>query len=139
MLNNNLPFCNNILDVVHYYSIKVYDDKRNLIEFFLWSGMKWNIRIKYDWYFNYRAALLQVKYPKYKILTSMGNEPASFKTLLEIKNSKIIRKKAKITELKNKLKKAIDKWDCLFPIEEDIFYQQAVKKIAKLEFELTSI
>ena len=127
-----------VSDVVHWFNIKVIN-KREIVEFQSWSGLKWKLRLKYDWYFKYRAALLQVKYPKFEVQTYWGNEPATGKTLEEIRNAKIRAKKSKITEYKNKLEKAKTTWSSLFPIEGDIDYQRAVEKINRLEFELMSI
>jgi len=127
-----------VSDVVHWFNIKVIN-KREIVEFQSWSGLKWKLRLKYDWYFKYRAALLQVKYPKFEVQTYWGNEPATGKTLEEIRNAKIRAKKSKITEYKNKLEKAKTTWSSLFPIEDDIDYQRAVEKINRLEFELRSI
>jgi hypothetical protein len=90
---------NNVLDVVHWFNIKVIDNKREIVEFISWSGMKWELRLKYDWYFKYRAALLQVKYPKFEVKIYWGNEPATGKNLEEIKRGKIRAKKSKLTEL----------------------------------------
>ena len=127
-----------VSDVVHWFNIKVIN-KREIVEFQSWSGLKWKLRLKYDWYFKYRAALLQVKYPKFEVQTYWGNEPATGKTLEEIRNAKIRAKKSKITEYKNKLEKTKTTWSSLFPIEDDIDYQRAVEKINRLEFELRSI
>jgi len=128
-----------VSDVVHWFNIKVINHKRDIVEFLSWSGLKWELRLKYDWYFKYRAALLQVKYPKFEVQTYWGNEPATGKTLEEIRQGKIRAKKSKITEYKNKLKKAELNWSSLFPIQDDIDYQRAVEKIKRLEFELRSI
>jgi hypothetical protein len=128
----------NVGDVVHWYCIKAINNNREIIEHLYWSGLKWELRLKYDWYFKYRAALLQVKYPKFEIQTYWGNEPAKGRTLEEIRNAKIRAKKAKITQYKNKLEKAKKQWTSMFPIEDDIYYQKAVEKINRLEFELRS-
>lgn len=128
-----------VSDVVHWFTIKVINHRREIVEFLSWSGLKWELRLKYDWYFKYRAALLQVKYPKFEVQTYWGNEPATGKTLEEIRQAKIRAKKSKITEYKNKLKKAELNWSSLFPIEDDIDYKKAVEKINRLEFELRSL
>ena len=128
-----------VSDVVHWFNIKVINHRRESVEFLSWSGLKWELRLKYDWYFKYRAALLQVKYPKFEVQTYWGNEPATGKTLEEIRQSKIRAKKSKITEYKNKLKKAELNWSSLFPFEDDVDYKRAVEKINRLEFELRSL
>jgi len=133
------PIAGNVSDVVHWYSIKVIDQNRTIVEFLSWSGLKWDLRLKYNWYFRYRAALLQVKYPRFEVQVYWGNEPATGKTLEEIRQSKLKAKKAKITGYKNKLEKAKANWSSIFPIEDDVDYQRAVDKISRLEFELRSL
>jgi hypothetical protein len=119
------PNISSVSDVVHFFNIKVINSKRESIEFLSWSGLKWDLRLKYDWYFKYRAALLQVKYPKFEVQVFWGNEPATGKTLQEIIQGKIRSKKSKITEFKNKLSKFENSWSSLFPIEDDIDYNRA--------------
>jgi hypothetical protein len=123
-------------DVVHYYNIKVVDDKRTIVESKCWKGLRWELRIKYDWYFKYRAALFQVKYPRYDVNCFWGHEPAEGKTLKQILQSKISAKKRKITEYKNKLEAGKKEWNSLFSIEDDPDYKRVVDKINKLELEL---
>ena len=125
---------------VHYYTIKVTDKLGgNLVEFLIWSGLKWELRLKYDWYFKYRSALLQVKFPKYIVVSHWGNEPATGKTLDQIKEQKRRSKKSQITKFKNQLLKAKENWTSLFPIEDDQFYKKALHKISQLEYKLQSL
>ena len=127
-------------DSVYFFNIKVYNIKdSSQIVFLSWSGLVFELRMKYDWYFKYRAALLQVQYPRYNVVTAWGAEPAKGKTLAKIQEDKAKAKKAKITEYENKLQKAKDTWSSLFPIEEDIYFIKALQKINKLKFELQSI
>ena len=108
----------------------------DVVEQFNWEQLTWELRKKYDWYFKYRAALLQVKYPKYEILVTWGNEPAKDKTLEAIIKNKLISKKRKLTEYKNKLRKAESEWDSIFPIEDDFMYKRCKSRINYLECEL---
>lgn len=126
-------------EVVYYFNIQVLNPKRDIVEHLSWSGLKWELRLKYNWYFKYRAALIQVKYPKFEVQIFMGNEPAQGKTLQQLEQSKIKSKKAKITEYKNKLQKAKESWSSFFPIEEDELYKKAANKINRLELELISL
>lgn len=137
-------------DVVHYFHIKVFDLKREKVETLSWSGLVWDLRLKYDWYFKYRAALLQVKYPRFKVETSWGNVPAEGKTLERIRQNKIKSKKATITKYKNRLNSYKQEFEdyksgytLLFPIESELLYQKFVasidlaeSKIKRLENEL---
>jgi hypothetical protein len=129
----------NAKEVVHYYHIKVIDKNRDPVETLSWKGLRFELRCKYDWYFKYRAALLQVKYPRLEVQVWWGHEPATGKTLEQILRDKLRAKKAKITEYKNKIQKARENWNSIFPIEEDVFYQKALGKISKHEFELRNI
>jgi hypothetical protein len=126
----------NVSEVVHWCKIKVINEKREIVEVISWSGYKWELRLKWDWYFKYRAALMQVKYPKLEVQFTWGSEPATGKTLQQIQSDKIRAKRSKISQYKNKLQKARDHWSSLFPIEDDEHYQKACEKIKKLEFEL---
>jgi hypothetical protein len=146
-------FITNVSDVVHWFNIKVLDKKREKVEFLSWSGLKWELRLKYNWYFNYRAALLQVKYPKFQVQTTWGNEPATGKTLEEIRKSKISSKKATITKAKNNLSGYLGEFEHykksyieIFPIEDQLKYQEFLQNIAllkdkvnRLEFELRTL
>lgn len=138
--HNHVDRKGSMQDVVHYVIITVVDEQdRRTIERLSWSGLRWEVRKKYNWYFKYRSALLQVKYPKMKVEYIWGNEPATGITLEQIRQNKIRSKKSKITEYYNKLTKAKLEWNNLFPIEDDIDYKKAVAKIKRLENELTKI
>lgn len=124
-------------DVVHYVTISVYNPKgRVLIENMFWSELRWDLRIKYDWYFKYRSALLQVKYPRYVVEFHWGHKTANGKSAKDLLTNRIRSKKAKITEYTNKLSKAESSWTFLFPIEDDLQYQKCVFKIERLNREL---
>lgn len=129
----------NVNEVVHWYIVKVLNDKREVVECLKWSGLKWELRLKYDWFFRYRAALLQIKYPKFEVVSNWGNEPAQGKTLNEILDVKIRVKKAKITEYKNKLQRFKDSYNELFPMRQNKDYQKALAKILSLEIELEDL
>jgi hypothetical protein len=118
-----------------YFVIKVLDKKREQIIFKKWDKMTFELRMRWDWYFKYRAALFQVQNPRCEVLIYWGNIPNE-KTDYEILKNKIKAKKAKITEYNNKLKKSEEHWNMIFPIQEDELYKKAVEKIKRLEFEL---
>lgn len=129
----------NVATVVHYYNIRVLNSKRETVEFLQWTNMRWDLRLKYDWYFKYRAALLQVKYPKFDVQVFWGREEATGKTKKQLLENQIKAKKAKITSFKNKLAQAEKQWTSLFPITEDNMYKKAKAKIKQLEFELIGL
>ena len=129
----------NIVDRTHWFRIKLLNNQRDVIFSLFWDGLPFFVRIKYDWYFRYRAALLQVQNPKLEVVVFWGNEPAVGKPLSDILRNKIIRKKGKITEYENKLRLAAKHWNSLFPIEEDDTYIKYCQKLERLKAELTEI
>lgn len=125
------------------------------IEGYMWDNMSFSVRTKWNWYFRYRAALLQVKYPKLPVSFRWGHrmpdDPNAVKLSLE---RRIRAKKAKITEMKNKIIAAenhFKEWMIEFdkenegllikkdppkPVQETDFYKWAMAKIERLEQEL---
>lgn len=125
-------------DVVHYYKIEVFERKpRRRIEVKVFDDMLWDVRLKWDWYFKYRAALYQVQNPKAVIEVSWGNYPASSKKSIEqITKNKLIAKKRKLSTYINKLDAYKSSWNSLFEIDQDPIYNLALKKIEKIKNEL---
>ena len=121
------------------YRITVYSGKHcnsNVVESIKWDGFYLPQLTRWNWYFEYRYALLRIKYPKNGIKKgSFDYEITPDKACFLLKN-KIKAKKSKITEFKNKLSLAEQSWNQIFPIEDDELYQKCVEKIKKLEFEL---
>jgi hypothetical protein len=105
----------------------------------IWETLRWELRQKYDWYFKYRRALLQVQNPKMWVEMTWGNDPSVGKPLAEALSNKIRNRKAKITEYTGKLKQAERTWVYLFPIQDDANYQKAVAKIEKAKAELEEL
>lgn len=127
--------------VVHWVIIECYKKygDGNLVEYLKWDRMRFETRCKWAWYFRYREALLQCKYPKFHVTMRWGNEPAQGKTKEQINRSLAIAKKRKISEYTNKINLAKKNWNYLFPIEEDINYIKAIAKIQKLKNELKEL
>ncbi|MPT35602.1 MAG: hypothetical protein E2604_11075, partial [Flavobacterium sp.] len=124
-----------------WYAIVVKDEKHNWInELCLkWDNLPWQVRCKYGWYFKYRAALLQVKYPKYHIEQSWGVKPPDTKTTLKYLKDKIASKKRMVTKIKNALDEYTDKLESteLFGIDgANKAFKNTKEKLRKYEFEL---
>lgn len=128
-----------MMPLSYYFIVKVYDRQRNLIECLQWTDMRYEIRLKWDWYFRYRAALLQVKYPRCEVQTFFGSEEPSRRTQQQILLNKARAKQRKLTQYKNLLGHARKDWNSLFPIEEDLLFQKAINKIQTLETELKTL
>lgn len=130
MSNYHLPLTS------YFYRIKVLGPYREVIEEKHYSQLRWDIYKKWDWYFKYRAALLQVKYPKCEVVCSWGPEMPNKKTEAQLLANKLRAKKGKLTQWKNSIEKFKKNWVSLFPIEDDKDYQKALQKIQSLEFEI---
>jgi hypothetical protein len=103
--------------------------------------LPFEVLCKWQWYFEYRAALYKVSNPKHKVELTTGSYefvPPIEEEQKRLKNV-ITGKKATITKYENLLKKAIETWNQLFPIEDDLHYKKCVLKIDKLKCELREL
>lgn len=109
---------------LYKYIIEVKENHYDVLESMYWSNMPFNLYYKYMWYFDYRAALLKVKYPKLNIKITAGvqKELGSEISEYHFNRNKIIAAKRKVTEFTNKLKVFSESYNKLFPIEEDELY-----------------
>lgn len=86
----------------YWVSIRVYRDRLRRSEQvdkpLQWHNLPQAVRVKWDWYFQYRAALLQVKYPKCLVLVQWGHEVAKDVTLCHILQKQISAKQGQITK-----------------------------------------
>lgn len=124
---------------VHWFIIKVYDQRGpsgTQLYFLKWDNLRWDLRLKYDWYFKYRAALLQVKYPRATVDCYWGNDSATGKTRQQLLRAKITNKKGRITSYKNKIERIRSNWDGLFEPEVLPMFNKLVDKLAEMEDEL---
>lgn len=124
------------------FIIKVYAGEypnSGILEVHRWEGYKFSQFIKWKWYFEYRVALLRVKYPKNHIDARQFDEPLTPKAEAEILKSKISAQKGQVTKIKNAIERAERNWDQLFPIEDDQYYQKAQEKLYKAEIELKEL
>lgn len=121
------------------YRIAVY--KGNCISYpvleeLTYDGFTLNQLSRWRWYFRYRAALFQIKYPKYFVeYASFKYDITPEKEIEDLKN-RLISRKRKLTNLKNKFKIIVDNWSEIFPIEDDIRYKNTVKKLDEIEAEI---
>lgn len=124
-----------------YVIIKVHDSKKGeTVECLSWNDLRSELMSKYSWYFRYRAALLQVKYPKLRVEFNSGAVPAQGKSYEQLLQNKIRAKKSKITQVKNNFlgyktefiayKNSYSK---LFDIKLEAEYQEYLKNIALFE------
>lgn len=123
------------------YYITVYDSPYpyNVLETFKWDNMSFDLFCKYRWYFEYRYALLRVKYPKFRIDHSQLKRDLNKVEKKDFLRNRLIGKKRNITKWKNRLNIYIKSWNSLFPIEDDEPYLKSVAKIKRLEDELIEL
>lgn len=130
-----------VTDYLHWVKIVVKDERFNDVETIVWKDLPWATRTKFNWYFKYRAALITVKNPRYKVEMFWGNYLAISKEAKEAKDrrNKIAGKKATITKWKNKVELYKNNYTEIFPIETDKRYLSATCRIAREEAELKQL
>ena len=113
-----------------------------------WTGLRFEIYIKYDWYFRYRTALLQVQYPM-RFVELRTFQYDYIPTEIELKKrlkDKITGNKAKLTIWKKKVADyekefEVTNRNSLFKrlIEADESWQKATAKILTFEQKIASM
>lgn len=106
-----------------------------------WTGLRFHIFNKYRWYFRYRCALLQVKYPmRYVELRNFDYDfVPTHEIILKRKKNLMIAQRALLTKSVNRLEGYEKNWVSLFPIEKDELYQKALFKIESVKVKLRSL
>jgi hypothetical protein len=130
-----------LLNQLHRINIKVLKglNPYEAIEEVSWDGLRNDLMFKYQWYFEYRHALLKVKHPKRKvILNHFRYQPETETELQRLQTSltnRIAAKNRKITEINNKIEALKAGWTELFPLEDHVNYKRALQKIDRLACE----
>jgi len=79
-----------------------------VIEYLKWDKMRFDVVCKWDWYFKYRAALLQIKYPKFRVDLIKGSVEASGLTAMQLEQKSLKKRistcKRMLTKLSNFIK-----------------------------------
>jgi hypothetical protein len=130
---------------LHYVAISVLQNGHGspIIDFLRWKDLPFHVRIKWEWYFRYRAALLKVKYPRSRVLYQWGNyeiESEEEAAIRSLKN-RIRAKKGKITEVSNKLKQFETEWTkkYLFPASDQPEHKFLTEKITRVKKDLIEL
>ena len=95
------------------------------------NEMKVDFFQRWKWFFEYRAALLRVKYPKAFI--EYTHSPYEYvlpeeKYREKVKNQ-YLSDKCQLTKFQNKLNYVLANWNELFPIEENPNWKKIVEKM----------
>ena len=125
-----------------YHRIQVHEGEHwgyDIIESLIWKELPWALMCKYKWYFEYRAALLKVKYPKYKVNHDWGKYKKDGKSKLQHLKAKESAAKGQVTKMKNQIEKAEKNWNKLFPIKDNIIYQKNLKKLDEKQEKLKEL
>lgn len=103
----------------------------DVIQKLYWKDLPYQTRLKFDWYFKYRAALAQVQNPKAFVDFAHGSEQGSVELARIQKRNQLISARAQVTKIQNALDKFVQNWNSLFPIEEDADYKKALGKLSE--------
>lgn len=98
------------LEYLKLYGVSIrVDDPRGRayghIDYLQWKDMSLQQVTKWRWYFDYRAALLKVKYPRSKVEFTVSQYEPNQKTIADFLKDKIKGKKRMITKLKNEIQR----------------------------------
>lgn len=115
-----------------------------LIETMEWQNMRFETVCKWEWYFRYRAALLQIKYPKFKVeLLKYSKEPIDLtKEQIEKaqKQKRATTCKRMITKITNKiLQYEAEQNKTLLPDWDNEHYKKAKRKLSNYKKELRTL
>lgn len=129
----------------HYRIIEVRESLgKEIIERLVWDNLRLEIILKWEWYFNYRAALLQIKYPRYRVEIKRGQRDPEGLTKVQIDNrvkkNRITTCKRMITKITNALKAYENEESSkLLPDWEFPAYIKSKKKLEHYQNELVTL
>lgn len=98
---------------------------------YLSKDFPFQLFMKWQWLFRYRAALYQVQNPKHYVDVTTTKYDFIPPVEMQIKNltNKITSRKGIITQWQNKVQKWESEWNELFPITDQEFHKKANAKI----------
>jgi hypothetical protein len=111
----------------------------DVVEVLKWSQLPWHTRLRFDWYFKYRAALLQVKYPQYHVEHHWGNEQPTSVQLAQAQKYALSNARAQVTKIQNAIDKYVANWNSMFPYEDEPDYKKALGKLTEALIKLDSL
>lgn len=107
------------------------------------TDLPMSLRIKYDWYFKYREALVRIQNPKFYTDLIIVAYDAPIETIeqIELKRAKDKLKaaKAKVTKISNRMELFKSEYNSSFPIQEDPIYIELLWYKIKAERELDKL
>jgi len=110
--------------MIFFFRINVFQNGRaaGITDTVLWEDKDLQRFMRWRWFMNYRAALFQVTYPRSIVEIKHGNRKEltaeEKQEILETRlKNRIIARKRKITEWRNKLDKFKSVWDDKYSLE----------------------
>ena len=96
---------------------------------------------KWQWFFQYKAALYKVRNPRHYVQFYKGSIDYVPTAAMELKKrkDKIASKKGMVTKFEKLLQMAKADWNSLFPIEDDKDWIRAVAKTDRIKMELAQL
>lgn len=105
----------------------------------IWTGLPFEILMKYQWYFRRVAALYQLEHPRkitgFEISRYQSAEQQKITDRMLLEN-KIRNAKSKVTQANNELAQLRAGWKELFPIEDHPKWQATEKKLLEKQAQL---
>jgi hypothetical protein len=97
-----------------------------------------HIYARWEWYFRYRAALMQVKYPKAHVSFSVTSYEEDTRSELQHALYEEVKRRRQITRIKNRFSAAVQLWRMndplgLTPIEEHPNYDMFTDRLMHME------
>ena len=125
--------------IMYHFTIYLYTKKfgGKFVKKLRWEGYRLDWSVKWRWYFEYRAALLKVQYPRYFVECKWGPfTPEVVKDIKVVETNKLKKDITTAKRMRTKFKNAIQKYKdiqatILIPDWENPAY---LKALAKFEF-----
>lgn len=103
----------------------------------MWTGLKLQAVVRFDWYFRRVAAFIQINHPrKFVKLVVVRQEIDQRAGQIQTLTNRIKNAKAKVTQFTLTLQKAKDGWNQLFPIEDDHNYKKVQERLQRKKEDL---
>lgn len=125
----DVTYSNQFLEIVRIQASELINipsegilDKK-ILEEIVYEKTNYHFNRRWKWFYKYRQALLQIKYPKANVeILYETVSVQSYEQQSHLLKNKIIARKRKITEFENRIKRFENEYVDLFPIVENPVY-----------------
>lgn len=109
-----------------------------------WTNLRFDLLKKWNWYFEYRAAILKVNHPRSRVDKVHRAHSPTGPTAESLYKKSLASRKAQVTKAKNRLDEWLDRQRQndplgLFEPTENEHYQRAIAKVERKQRELLNI